>query len=76
MSEWSPRRVVVTGLGLVTPLEIGVSKTWEKLCQGQSGIGPISRFDASQYPVHIAGEVKNFDPAAYIEKKKRNKKNG
>ena len=69
MSEWSPRRVVVTGLGLITPLDIGVSKNWEKLCQGQSGIGPISRFDASQYSVRIAGEVKNFDPAAYIEKK-------
>ncbi|MGD9850504.1 MAG: beta-ketoacyl-ACP synthase II [Nitrospirales bacterium] len=63
------RRVVVTGLGLVTPLDIGVPKTWEKLCQGQSGIGPITRFDASQFPVQIAGEVKNFDPGAYIEKK-------
>ena len=69
MSEWIPRRVVVTGMGLVTPLDIGVSKTWEKLCQGQSGIGPISRFDASQYSVRIAGEVKNFDPANFIEKK-------
>ena len=69
MSEWTPRRVVVTGLGLVTPLGIGVPKTWEKLCQGQSGIGPISRFDASQYSVRIAGEVKNFDPANFIEKK-------
>ena len=69
MSEWTPRRVVVTGLGLVTPLGICVPKTWEKLCQGQSGIGPISRFDASQYSVRIAGEVKNFDPANFIEKK-------
>ena len=69
MSEWKPRRVVVTGMGLVTPLDIGVSKTWEKLCQGRSGIGPISRFDASQYSVRIAGEVKNFDPANFIEKK-------
>jgi 3-oxoacyl-[acyl-carrier-protein] synthase II len=50
-------------------LDIGVPKAWEKLCQGQSGIGPISRFDASQYSVRIAGEVKNFDPANYIEKK-------
>lgn len=63
------RRVVITGLGLVTPLGIGVPKTWEKLCQGQSGIGPITRFDASQFPVQIAGEVKDFDPGAYIEKK-------
>ncbi len=69
MSEWTPRRVVVTGLGLVTPLDVGVPKSWEKLCQGQSGIGPISRFDASQYSVRIAGEVKNFDPANCIEKK-------
>jgi 3-oxoacyl-[acyl-carrier-protein] synthase II len=69
MSEWTPRRVVVTGLGLVTPLDIGVPKSWEKLCQGQSGIGPISRFDASQYSVRIAGEVKNFDPTKFIEKK-------
>ncbi|MDH5585492.1 MAG: beta-ketoacyl-ACP synthase II [Nitrospirota bacterium] len=44
-------------------------KSWEKLCQGQSGIGPISRFDASQYSARIAGEVKNFDPADFIEKK-------
>ena len=63
------RRVVITGLGLVTPLDIGVPKTWDKLCQGQSGIGPITRFDASQFPVQIAGEVKNFDPGTYIEKK-------
>ena len=69
MSEWIPRRVVVTGLGLVTPLDIGVSQTWGKLCQGRSGIAPISRFDASQYSVRIAGEVKNFDPANFIEKK-------
>ncbi len=69
MSEWIPRRVVVTGMGLVTPLGIGVSKSWEKLCQGHSGIGPISRFDASKYSVRIAGEVKNFDPANFVEKK-------
>lgn len=63
------RRVVITGLGLVTPLDIGVPNTWAKLCKGESGIGPITRFDARQFPVQIAGEVKNFDPGAYIEKK-------
>lgn len=65
----SPRRVVITGLGVVTPLGIGVSQTWKGICEGRSGIGPITRFDASEYPVRIAGEVKNFDPADYIEKK-------
>ncbi|MCX7793661.1 MAG: beta-ketoacyl-ACP synthase II [Thermodesulfovibrionales bacterium] len=63
------RRVVVTGLGLVTPLGIGVSETWEALIQGKSGVGKITLFDASSYPVQIAAEVKNFDPSNYIEQK-------
>lgn len=63
------RRVVVTGLGLVTPLGIGVDATWTALIEGKSGIGPITHFDASQFPVRIAGEVKDFDPAQYIEPK-------
>ncbi|HXN06994.1 MAG TPA: beta-ketoacyl-ACP synthase II [Nitrospiria bacterium] len=63
------RRVVVTGVGLVTPLGIGVEKTWEALIAGKSGAGKITRFDASDYPVQIAAEVKDFDPALYIEKK-------
>ncbi len=63
------RRVVITGAGLVTPLGIGVSETWEALCAGKSGIGPITRFDASSYPSRIAGEVKGFDPEAFIPKK-------
>src|SRR3989338_10847618 len=62
-------RVVVTGLGLVTPLGIGVEDTWSGLCAGRSGIGPITRFDASGFPVTIAGEVKGFDPNLYLEKK-------
>ncbi|GJL53724.1 MAG: 3-oxoacyl-[acyl-carrier-protein] synthase 2 [Nitrospirales bacterium] len=69
MSQNQKRRVVITGLGLVTPLGIGVSHTWEALCSGQSGIGPITRFDATNYPSRIAGEVKNFNPADFIEKK-------
>jgi 3-oxoacyl-[acyl-carrier-protein] synthase II len=63
------RRVVVTGIGLVTPLGIGLEKTWKALCAGESGIARITRFDPTDYPTQIAGEVKDFDPAAFIEKK-------
>jgi 3-oxoacyl-[acyl-carrier-protein] synthase II len=63
------RRVVVTGLGLVTPLGIGVKASWEALLEGKSGIGVIRTFDSSDLPVHIAGEVKDFDPLLYIEPK-------
>lgn len=63
------RRVVVTGLGIITPLGIGVEKTWEAALAGRSGICPITQFDASSMPVRIAGEVKGFDPAPYIEAK-------
>jgi 3-oxoacyl-[acyl-carrier-protein] synthase II len=63
------RRVVVTGLGLVTPLGIGVEASWMSALEGRSGICPITQFDASQMPVRIAGEVKGFDPALYIEPK-------
>ena len=63
------RRVVVTGLGLITPLGIGVETTWENLINGKSGIGKITRFDASAFPTQIAGEVKNFNPEDFIEAK-------
>lgn len=63
------RRVVVTGLGLVTPIGIGVEASWKSAIEGKSGICPITQFDASQMPVRIAGEVKDFDPALYIEAK-------
>ena len=63
------RRVVVTGVGLVSPLGIGTQANWEALCAGRSGIGPITRFDASQFSARIAGEVKNFDPLQFVEKK-------
>ncbi len=63
------RRVVVTGLGLVTPLGIGVEASWKAALAGKSGIGNITQFDTSQFPVRIAGEVKDFDPAPYIEAK-------
>ena len=63
------RRVVVTGLGLVTPLGTGVEKNWEALMAGRSGIGLITRFDTSDYPTKIAGQVPDFEPLDWIEKK-------
>ena len=54
------RRVVITGLGLVTPLGIGTRETWEALCNGKSGIDEITRFDTTGFETKIAGEVKNF----------------
>ncbi|MCL1980916.1 MAG: beta-ketoacyl-[acyl-carrier-protein] synthase II, partial [Proteobacteria bacterium] len=54
------RRVVVTGIGLITPLGIGTELTWQALINGQSGIGPITRFDASDQATQIAAEVKGF----------------
>src|SRR6202030_3321320 len=63
------RRVVVTGLGLITPLGTGVEKNWEALMAGRSGIGPITRFDISDYPTKIAGQVPDFDLLDWIEKK-------
>ena len=63
------RRVVITGVGLITPLGIGVKQSWEALCAGKSGIGEITRFDASGFPTRIAGEVKNFNPEDFLPKK-------
>jgi 3-oxoacyl-[acyl-carrier-protein] synthase II len=63
------RRVVVTGVGLVASVGIGTEPVWEALQRGQSGIAPITQFDASAFACRIAGEVKGFDPADYIEKK-------
>jgi len=67
--ELMKRRVVVTGLGLVTPLGNTVETTWAGLIAGSSGAGPITKFDASNYPVRFACEVKDFDPLKYVEKK-------
>lgn len=63
------RRVVVTGLGALTPLGNSVSESWVGVCAGKSGIGPITRFDASAFSSRIAGEIKNFDPLLYVDKK-------
>ena len=54
------RRVVITGMGLVTPLGIGVDETWQALCAGKSGVSEITRFDAAGYATRIAAEVKGF----------------
>jgi 3-oxoacyl-[acyl-carrier-protein] synthase II len=67
------RRVVVTGVGLVSGCGIGTEETWKALLAGQSGIGPISHFDASAFDCRIAGEVKNFDPLNWVEKKELKK---
>ena len=67
--EGMKRRVVVTGLGLITPLGTGIQKTWEGICKGASGIDRITTFDTSESPVQIAGEVKDFNPEDFIERK-------
>ena len=63
------RRVVITGLGAVTPLGTGVGKNWQALCAGRSGVGPLTRFDVADFPTRIAGEVRDFSPTDFIEKK-------
>lgn len=64
-----PRRVVITGLGVLTPLGTGVDKSWQSLCQGKSGIDVIARFDASNFKTRIAGEVRDFDPLDFMDRK-------
>ncbi len=63
------RRVVVTGMGIVSPVGIGLAAAWDAIAHGRSGIGPITRFDASAFATHIAGEVRGFDPAQYMSGK-------
>jgi 3-oxoacyl-[acyl-carrier-protein] synthase II len=70
----SRRRVVVTGVGLVSPLGIGTQTTWDALLAGRSGVGPVTRFDVTDYPSRIAGEVDGFDPTPYYPDRKDIKK--
>ena len=63
------RRIVVTGLGMITPLAIGVEKSWQALCDGKSGIDIITKFDASDFRSRIAGEIKGFDPLDFMDRK-------
>ena len=70
MTSDPQRRVVVTGLGAVTPLGLSVPDFWEALLRGTSGARPIESFDASDFPVHFACEVRGFDPLAYLDRKK------
>jgi 3-oxoacyl-[acyl-carrier-protein] synthase II len=63
------RRVVVTGVGLLSPLGIGTEESWRSICEGRNGISHIEQFDAAAFNCRIAGEVKAFDPAQFIEKK-------
>jgi 3-oxoacyl-[acyl-carrier-protein] synthase II len=63
------RRVVITGIGLVTPLGNDTASTWAAICAGTSGVGPITRFDASRHDVRIAAEVKDFDPLTAMDRK-------
>ena len=65
----APRRVVVTGLGLLTPLGLDAESTWEGLIEGRSGIGPITAFDTSEFDRPIAGELRGFEPRQYVDAK-------
>ena len=67
------RRVVITGIGLVTPLGVGIEANWEALLAGRSGIRTVTRFDLTDFPVRIAGEVSNFDVQQFIDKKEARK---
>src|SRR5271157_355308 len=64
-----PRRVVVTGMGVVSPLGCDIDRFWSRLIAGQSGVGLIHNFDASSLPVRIAAEVRDFDPLEYMDRR-------
>ncbi len=69
MTNWQKKRVVVTGLGAVTPIGNNLQEYWEGLLSGRNGVAPITLFDASEHACHFAAEVKGFDPGEYLEKK-------
>ncbi|MGF1542624.1 MAG: beta-ketoacyl-ACP synthase II [Pleurocapsa sp.] len=69
MTNWQKKRVVITGLGAVTPIGNNLQQYWESLISGRNGVGAITLFDASQHACQIAAEVKNFDPHDYLDKK-------
>ena len=67
--ELNKRRVVITGMGVISPSGNEVGEFWRNLCAGKSGVGPITHFDSSDYSVNIAGEVRNFNPEDFVERK-------
>src|SRR4051794_25625879 len=67
------RRVVVTGIGALTPLGLNVESSWDNMIQGRSGVGRVTAFDASEIDAQIAAEVKGFEPDTYLEKKEQKK---
>lgn len=69
MEEGCSRRVAVTGMGFITPIGNDLETVWSNLVEGQSGVGPITHFDASDYSTRIAAEVKGFDPTEYMDRK-------
>src|SRR5687767_798249 len=64
-----PTRVVITGMGAITPIGNSVEEFWSNALEGKSGISILQAFDHSAYPVHIAGEIKNFDPEQYMDRR-------
>ncbi|HLY32118.1 MAG TPA: beta-ketoacyl-ACP synthase II [Ktedonobacterales bacterium] len=63
------KRVVITGIGLVTAVGVDTASAWQSLCEGRSGVGPVTAFDTSDYTTRIAGEIKDFDPSVYMDRK-------
>ncbi len=70
MNRVLKRRVVITGLGAITPLATGVEESWQRLCQGKSGVAKITKFDTSDFNAQIAAELKDFHPEDFLDKKK------